>query len=119
MKTTGLTEVNEVTEANETRKTTCTTEVIETILNEQVRPRLQSDGGDVELVSWDSNTKEVILRLRGQCCSCPHSQETIDRIVVKELQEHLPEAVSIRVETGLSEDLLALARDMLNRRKAE
>ncbi|MEN1760137.1 NifU family protein [Anoxynatronum sibiricum] len=94
-------------------------QAIETILNEQVRPRLQADGGDVELVHWDENTKEITLRLRGQCCSCPHSQETIDRIVVKELQEHLPEAVHIRVETGLSEDLLALARDMLNRRKAE
>jgi Fe-S cluster biogenesis protein NfuA len=92
-------------------------QTIETILNERVRPRLEADGGGVELVRWD--TSEITLRLRGQCCSCPHSQETIDRIVVKELQEHLPESVCIRVETGLSEDLLDLAREMLNRRKAK
>ena len=94
-------------------------QTIETILNEQVRPRLEKDGGGVELVRWDRNTKEITLRLRGQCCSCPHSQETIDSIVVKELQEHLPESVCIRVETGLSEDLLDLARNMLNRRTAK
>ena len=99
--------------------TTCTAEIIESLLNERVRPRLQADGGDVTLVHWNSHTQEITLQLRGQCCSCPRSQETIDGIVVKELKEHLPKGIHIQVETGLSEDLLALARDMLNRRKAE
>lgn len=42
------------------------------------RPRIQAEGGDVELVSAAGNT--VTLRLRGQCAGCIQSSETLGGI---------------------------------------
>ncbi len=64
-------------------------EKVEAVL-EKVRPMLQADGGDVELVDiTDSGVVQV--RLTGACKGCPMSQMTlkngIERIVLKELPE--------------------------------
>lgn len=64
-------------------------EKVEAVL-EKVRPMLQSDGGDVELVNiTDAGIVEV--RLVGACKGCPMSQMTlkngIERIVLKEIPE--------------------------------
>ena len=43
---------------------------------EQIRPYLQSDGGDVEFINLtDDNV--VNIRLMGMCGGCPHSQMTL------------------------------------------
>jgi len=64
-------------------------EKVEAVL-EKVRPMLQADGGDVELV--DITDKGIVLvRLTGACKGCPMSQMTlkngIERIVLKEIPE--------------------------------
>lgn len=64
-------------------------ERVEAVLD-KVRPMLQSDGGDVELVDiTDSGVVQV--RLTGACKGCPMSQMTlrngIERIVLKEIPE--------------------------------
>ncbi|WP_319541927.1 NifU family protein [uncultured Pseudodesulfovibrio sp.] len=64
-------------------------EKVEAVLD-KVRPMLQSDGGDVELVDiTDSGVVQV--RLVGACKGCPMSQMTlrngIERIVLKEIPE--------------------------------
>ncbi len=38
---------------------------------EEMRPMLQADGGDMELVEIDGTA--VKLRLKGACSGCPHS----------------------------------------------
>lgn len=53
---------------------TVSKEQIESAL-EQVRPGLQQDGGDVELVDVKGN--KVFLRLLGHCRGCPYSQMTL------------------------------------------
>ncbi|CCH48857.1 NifU family protein [Pseudodesulfovibrio piezophilus] len=57
---------------------------------EKVRPMLQSDGGDVELVDV-TKSGIVQVRLTGACKGCPMSQMTlkngIERIVLKEVAE--------------------------------
>ncbi|SOB59582.1 conserved protein of unknown function [Pseudodesulfovibrio profundus] len=62
-------------------------EQVEKVL-EKVRPMLQSDGGDVELVNV-TDTGVVQVRLTGACKGCPMSQMTlkngIERIVLKEV----------------------------------
>ena len=64
-------------------------EKVEAVL-EKVRPMLQSDGGDVELVEI-TETGIVKVRLTGACKGCPMSQMTlkngIERIVLKEIPE--------------------------------
>lgn len=64
-------------------------EKVESVLD-KVRPMLQADGGDVELVDvTDSGVVQV--RLTGACKGCPMSQITlkngIERIVLKEIPE--------------------------------
>lgn len=62
-----------------------------------VRPFLQSDGGDVELVNI---TEEGIveLRLQGACGSCPSSTYTLKLGIEEQLRQHVPgvkEVVSV------------------------
>ncbi|BBD08937.1 NifU family protein [Desulfovibrio ferrophilus] len=56
----------------------------------KVRPALQADGGDVELVNITEDGV-VQVRLQGACKGCPMSQMTlkngIERIVLKEVPE--------------------------------
>lgn len=60
---------------------------IEEILK-KVRPYLQIDGGDVEVVNIKDNSI-VELRLLGSCLGCPMSQMTlragVERVIMKEL----------------------------------
>ncbi len=44
---------------------------------DMIRPMLQRDGGDVELVSADEDTGIVRVRLQGACKGCPMSQMTL------------------------------------------
>ena len=58
-----------------------------TVLDEIIRPRLQQDGGDIELVDIDG--KVVSVALRGMCTSCPSSRLTIEGFVQQTLQEQV------------------------------
>ena len=44
---------------------------------EEIRPSLQADGGDVELVDIDEKSGIVKLKLQGACIGCPMSQMTL------------------------------------------
>ncbi len=59
------------------------------VLNEDIRPRLTQDGGDVELIDVDGNN--VIVSLRGACASCRQSQITLKNLVEATLKEHIDE----------------------------
>lgn len=54
---------------------------------EQIRPNLQADGGDIELVEVDDGIVKV--RLTGACGSCPMSQMTLQMGVEKTLKEKI------------------------------
>jgi len=59
-----------------------------------VRPALQADGGDAELV--DVNDDGVVkLRLTGACAGCPMSQLTLKEGIEKVLKEKLPQVTSV------------------------
>jgi Fe-S cluster biogenesis protein NfuA len=62
-------------------------QVIEAL--KKVRPTLQRDGGDVELVSVE-DTGVVKVRLKGACGSCPMSAMTLKMGVEKLLKEEVP-----------------------------
>jgi Fe-S cluster biogenesis protein NfuA len=55
----------------------------------QIRPMLQADGGDVELVGVDDGVVKV--RLRGACAGCPGAQMTLQLGVERKLREAVPE----------------------------
>jgi Fe-S cluster biogenesis protein NfuA len=60
---------------------------------EKVKPSLQADGGDVELV--EVNDGVVKVRLKGACAGCPMSQMTLKMGIEKILKEQIPEVESV------------------------
>ena len=59
----------------------------------QIRPVLQADGGDVELV--DVNDGVVKLKLKGACASCPVSTITLKQGIERILKEQIPEVKEV------------------------
>ena len=67
-------------------------EKVEAALNE-IRPGLQADGGDVELV--DKEDGVVKVRLKGACAGCPMSQMTLAFGIERVLKERVPEVKKV------------------------
>ncbi|MBI2934815.1 MAG: NifU family protein [Chloroflexi bacterium] len=63
-------------------------EKVEAALN-LIRPALQADGGDAELV--DVKDGVVTVRLTGACGSCPMSQMTLRQGVERVIRREVPE----------------------------
>jgi Fe-S cluster biogenesis protein NfuA len=61
---------------------------------DKIRPLLQRDGGDVELV--DVQDGIVTVRLRGACAGCPMSQMTLKNGIEKFLKQEVPEVISVQ-----------------------
>ncbi|MFH0771470.1 MAG: NifU family protein [Candidatus Omnitrophota bacterium] len=61
---------------------------VEQALN-KIRPMLQADGGDVELI--DVVGKTVKVKLTGSCGSCPMAQMTLKMGVERAIKESVPE----------------------------
>jgi Fe-S cluster biogenesis protein NfuA len=61
---------------------------------ELIRPALQADGGDVELVDV-SDDGIVSVRLTGACGSCPMSTMTLKMGIERTLREKLPEVKEV------------------------
>jgi Fe-S cluster biogenesis protein NfuA len=69
-------------------------EKVEQIL-EEIRPRLQADGGDIELVGVDEKTGVVQVKLVGACAGCPMSQMTLQMGVERLLKNRIPEVTKV------------------------
>ena len=63
-------------------------EQIEKALDE-IRPFLQSDGGNIELISFTET--EIKVRLLGNCISCTVNQMTLKNGVEMTIKKHLPQ----------------------------
>ncbi|MHC1604778.1 MAG: NifU family protein [Candidatus Methanofastidiosia archaeon] len=62
---------------------------------DKVRPMLQADGGDVELVDVDEKTGKVKVRLTGACGGCPMSQWTLKMGIEQALKKEIPEVTEV------------------------
>ncbi len=60
---------------------------------DKIRPALQADGGNIELV--DVVDGVVKVRLKGACAGCPGAQMTLKMGVEKVLKEEIPEVKSV------------------------
>jgi Fe-S cluster biogenesis protein NfuA len=66
---------------------------IQEIIENQIRPALQSDGGDIELIDVEEGIVKV--KLVGACAHCPSSAMTLYQGVEKMLMEMIPEVKGI------------------------
>ena len=56
---------------------------------DEIRPQIQADGGDVELVAVEKQTVKV--RLTGHCAGCPMSAMTLKNGIEALIKEKIPE----------------------------
>ncbi|MBW2267163.1 MAG: NifU family protein [Deltaproteobacteria bacterium] len=62
---------------------------IREVLDEEVRPALAMDGGDVEFVAFRDGI--VVVSMRGACSGCPSSVATLEHGIGARLRECIPE----------------------------
>jgi Fe-S cluster biogenesis protein NfuA len=59
-----------------------------------IRPAVQDDGGDVELVDMSADGL-VRVRFHGACVGCPSSSITLQTGIERNLRDHVPEVTSV------------------------
>ena len=67
-------------------------EKVEVVLA-QIRPALQADGGDVELIAVNEGV--VRLKLKGACSGCPMATLTLRHGIERVLKEQIPEVKEV------------------------
>ena len=60
---------------------------------DEIRPNVQADGGDIELVAVEKGVVKV--RLQGHCVGCPMSALTLKQGVETHLKMRIPEVVKV------------------------
>ncbi|MCW3977238.1 MAG: NifU family protein [Candidatus Bathyarchaeota archaeon] len=60
---------------------------------QELRPNLQADGGDIELLGVEKGVVKV--KLKGACAGCPMSSMTIQWGVERFLKKKIPEVVKV------------------------
>ncbi|HLC00861.1 MAG TPA: NifU family protein [Candidatus Bathyarchaeia archaeon] len=60
---------------------------------DEIRPNIQADGGDIELVAVENGIVKV--RLQGHCVGCPMSAMTLKQGVEALLKQRVPEVVKV------------------------
>lgn len=63
---------------------------------EEIRPRLQADGGDIELLNVENGVVQV--KLKGSCAGCPMSTMTLKMGVEQYLKQKIPEVVRVEAK---------------------
>ncbi len=89
--------------------------LLQRVINERIRPYLEGHGGSLEVLSCVDGIVEV--RLHGNCSGCPSAYITTEQIIKKEIMDHIPEVKDVVLDTGVPEDLLAFAKQLINQNK--
>lgn len=91
-----------------------TIEEIEKVLDERVRPDLSLHGGDIRVEKLEDGVLHV--RMLGHCSGCPSAELTMENLVNTELKEAFSDLKQVVLVTGVSDDLIAAAKEILSRR---
>jgi NifU-like protein len=70
-------------------------DLIRSVLVSDVKPILEQDGGDCELVDVDGNT--VLVKLQGHCAGCAFSSMTLIAVVEKKLREKVSKELTVKL----------------------
>lgn len=92
--------------------------MIEDVLETKVRPSLREHDGDVKVLSYD---EQGILKIKllGRCSNCPSANLTNEELIEKELIEAIPQIKRVILVTGVSDDLINMAKSMLKNRNTK
>ena len=68
--------------------------LIQSAIENEIRPALEADGGGLDLVDIDGN--QVFVKLTGSCAGCPSAHITLKRWVEAKLKELVSEDITVR-----------------------
>ncbi len=85
------------------------------IIKEKINPILQEHFGSAEIT--EINDGVVKVKFLGACSSCPAAQYTLEDTVKAILMEEFPEIKDVILDTSVSEDLIDMAKKILNKDK--
>ncbi|MBN2209909.1 MAG: Fe-S cluster assembly protein NifU [Sedimentisphaerales bacterium] len=68
-------------------------QLIQQTLDQEIRPALQADGGDIELIDVEGN--RVLVAFRGMCAKCAVSEFTMAEVVQKKLRQFVTEDIVV------------------------
>lgn len=85
------------------------------IIDEEIRPMLRDHYGDIEVISYEDGVFR--FKLIGQCSGCPSAKFTVEDIIEGPLREKMPDLKEVILENAVSEELLDMARNILNKDK--
>jgi len=77
-------------------------QLIQQTINEQIRPVLRADGGNIELIDVDGN--KVIVALRGMCAQCALANITMKDLVEAKLKEFVGNEIFVEEATDSPDD---------------
>ena len=60
-----------------------------------IRPALQNDGGDIEFINYDAESKNAHVKLVGACAGCPMSQLTLTNGVQRYIRETVDQEITV------------------------
>ena len=66
---------------------------IKEVIDDEIRPLLLRDGGDVELIDVEGD--KVFVSMRGMCASCPSSTLTIKGAIESKLREFVSDHITV------------------------
>ena len=67
---------------------------INEVVDKYIRPALQADGGDIEIVGFQDNVLSV--RLQGACSCCPHARMTLENAVGNTIRQSVSQDITIK-----------------------
>ncbi len=71
-------------------------ETIKSLLEEYVKPAVETDGGAIDFLAFEDGV--VTVELRGACAGCPSSTATLKNGIENLLKQHLPEVKEVVAE---------------------
>ncbi|MEY8001365.1 NifU family protein [Clostridium sp. Mt-5] len=83
------------------------------VIDEKIRPYLNSHNGNIEIV--EIKDEIVKIRLLGQCSNCISTRYTIEDVIESSLKSEIPEIKKVEIIDYISEDTLNLAKKILSK----
>jgi NifU-like protein len=78
-------------------------QLVQQTIDEQIRPALRADGGDIELVDIEGNT--VVVAFRGMCAQCKMAEFTMKDVVQAKLREFVSEDIFVEEQRDTTEHI--------------
>lgn len=87
-------------------------EQVEKVILTKVKPMIRDHGGELEIESIKDGI--VYVRLLGACSECPSAQFSTKALIKQSLMSEIPEIKDVEIDSSVSPELLAFARNILN-----